>query len=226
MESENRGTFGKLSQRASALAETVAGRGKDRSFWTKPIIDELAESALVLDEKAKKEEKTPEEQAAWDQTIAKIMAALAFWRGDFKLSWSCALGAIEFSKSGSASEESKSDHEIKIIAGLAASHYARFEAIDDVRRDLAFRFAEGIFAELLADERRFSKELRAEVFFAAGRHWQLADLEELARFSILRAVAEDPLLARKSLEFDAAPEFWREMHFKGPWLTLLESIMG
>lgn len=219
MQSETR-TFGKLKQRASSLLATAIGE-KDRSFWTKPIIDEIAESACVIDEKGKRMDASEEDLREWDTIFANLFGALAFWRGDFLLSWRCRQAALAGIKPDDLSKKG----DALIQAALSASHYGRFEAPDESHREIAFRYAEKAIAsvfELWGSGIALSDgQGGAAVFYAAARHWELSELPELAMYALRRAIEEDWSFVESKLDGSGAPEFWREMHFDGAWRNLL-----
>ncbi len=216
MAEEKRGTFGKLLQRAAALLDAAAGE-KDRSYWTRPIIDELAESALVLDDKAQKEDRSQEEKDRWDFLIARVLSELAFWRGAFKVSWICAQEALERLPAAATPEERRFAIRRSVEA---ASHYARFEAMSESERDPAFRYAEALIAQTLPETGVSSAE-RASWFATAARHWFLADLHELSAAALALAKAADAAAVPGLVRPIDAPDFWREMHFDGIWASLL-----
>lgn len=213
----------RLLSRARSLSESIESPHQ-RLHWEVEDIDAIGEAASMLYDKGLSSIEEPELRLDWDIQFCKIFASLAYWRAEFSLSWSCSERLIKLLRP--LPDRADELAFALVRAGLAASHYARFDAIRIKNRHIAFDRAEALFAEALPHSSRSSAAtisgmpIAAHIFYEASRHWHLAELPDPALYSMNKAYELDPEACAEASLMKTAPKFWRDQFITTSWLTI------
>lgn len=215
----------RLLARAKSLAESIESP-TERSHWERHDIDAIGEAAYMLHEKGLSSIDDPALVTDWEIQFCKVFSSLAYWRGNFALSWACSERLLKL-----LAQLPARHGEIPLTqarAASAASHYARFEAERTRQRSFAFNRAESLFAQSLAHAMPqepsgvafFGMPAEAYILYEAARHWHFSGMVELSRLSLGKAQAMAPEACSRMISGTDAPKFWSEMHLGWAWREL------
>lgn len=215
----------RLLARAKSLAESIESP-TERSHWERHDIDAIGEAAYMLHEKGLATLEDPALVMDWEIQFCKVFSSLAYWRGNFALSWACSERLLKL-----FAQLPHRQNEIPLTqarAASAASHYARFEADKTRQRSFAFNRAEALFALSLAHAMPvepsgvgfFGMPAEAYILYEAARHWHFSGMSELSRLSLAKAQIMAPQACARMISGTDAPKFWSDMHLGSAWRAL------